>query len=187
MEALASPRGAFVLIGFMGAGKSTAAAELAAAVGAAAQDSDALLEARAGRTVAEEFETNPAFRADEEALVCQLLAAARPGDVISLGGGSVLSARVREALERHVVVLLDVSADDAWRRVSAQDGGATRPLARDRDSFAALYAERRPLYEQLADAHIPAVDRRLSAGAVRALRALGAAPAGTQLLWATSA
>jgi shikimate kinase / 3-dehydroquinate synthase len=188
MAALASPaRGAFVLIGFMGAGKSTVAAELAAALGVSARDSDALLEARAGRTVAEEFEANPAFRADEEALVCELLDAAAPGEVISLGGGSVLSQRVREALGRHVVVLLDVSAEDAWRRVSGQDGVSTRPLARDRDAFVALHAERLPIYEQLADAHLPAVDFGLSQGALHALRALAAAQPGTRLLWAASA
>jgi shikimate kinase / 3-dehydroquinate synthase len=188
MAAVASPpRGAFVLIGFMGAGKSTVADELAAALGVSARDSDALLEARAGRTVAEEFEANPAFRADEESLVCELLDGAAPGEVLSLGGGSVLSQRVREALDRHVVVLLDVSAEDAWRRVSAQDGGATRPLARDRDAFVALYDERRPIYEQLADARLPAVRRGLGEGPLRSLRALAASPPGTHLLWAASA
>ncbi|HEV2980540.1 MAG TPA: bifunctional shikimate kinase/3-dehydroquinate synthase [Solirubrobacteraceae bacterium] len=188
MAALAAPpRGAFVLVGFMGAGKSTAAAELAAALGVAARDSDALLEARVGRTVAEEFEANPAFRADEEALVCELLDTAGAGDVVSLGGGSVLSQRVREALRRHVVVLLDVSPEDAWARVSAQDGGPTRPLARDRDAFVALYDERRPIYEQLADAHLPTSDRRLSDAVLRALRALAVADPGTHLLWAASA
>jgi shikimate kinase/3-dehydroquinate synthase len=188
MAELASPpRGAYVLIGFMGAGKSTVAAELAAALGVSARDSDALLEARAERSVAEEFEANPAFRADEEALVCELLGAARPGDVISLGGGSVLSQRVREALRAHVVVLLDVSPEDAWRRVSAQDGGATRPLACDRDAFLALYAERQPIYEQLADAQLPSRDRPLTEAALRALRALAGAGAGARLLWAASA
>jgi shikimate kinase/3-dehydroquinate synthase len=188
MAGLASPpRGAFVLIGFMGAGKSTAAAELAAALGVSARDSDALLEARAGRSVAEEFEANPAFRADEEALVCELLDTAGAGDVISLGGGSVLSQRVREALRKHVVVLLDVSPEEAWRRVSAQDGGPTRPLARDRDAFVALHAERRPIYERLADAHLPASNGHLSSGALRALRTLAVADPGTQLLWAASA
>ena len=49
-------RMAFVLIGFMGAGKSTAAGELADALGSAALDSDALLEERFGHPVAREFE-----------------------------------------------------------------------------------------------------------------------------------
>jgi shikimate kinase/3-dehydroquinate synthase len=188
MAALASPpRGAFVLIGFMGAGKSTVAAALAEALGVTARDSDAMLEARVGRTVAAEFEANPGFRAEEEALVCELLDEAEPGDVISLGGGSVLSRRVREALRKHVVVLLDVGAEDAWRRVRTQDGGATRPLARDHAAFVALHAERVPIYEQLADARLPAAGLAVSDGALRALCTLAAAPAGTRLLWAASA
>ena len=53
--------------------------------------------------IAREFELHgeQAFRAAEEELVCELLASAGPGDVIALGGGSVLSERVRAALEPH--------------------------------------------------------------------------------------
>ncbi|HWX74882.1 MAG TPA: shikimate kinase, partial [Solirubrobacteraceae bacterium] len=182
-----APRGAFVLIGFMGAGKSTVAAELAEALGVAPRDSDELLEARLGRSLADAFDDEGGFRAEEEELVCELLAHATPGAVISLGGGSVLSERVREALKEHVVVLLDVDAEEAWSRVRAQDGGAERPLARDRERFLALHAERLALYGSLADAHLPA----LAPGAVRAtfsaLRALALAPAGTRLVWAASA
>ena len=89
---------ALVLIGFMGAGKSTLAAELAAALGRAPIDSDALLVERFGHSVAREFELHgeQAFRAAEEELVCELLESADARDVIALGGGSVLSARVRD-------------------------------------------------------------------------------------------
>jgi shikimate kinase / 3-dehydroquinate synthase len=179
-------RGAFVLIGFMGAGKSTLAAELARELGVNPRDSDALLEARLGHSIADEFESG-SFRAREEELVCDLLASAEPGDVISLGGGSVLSERVRRALQDHVVVLLDVSAEEAWERVSSGNGGAERPLARDREAFMALHAERGALYERLADAHLPQLEHGGAARALGALRALSAAPSGTRLLWAKSA
>jgi shikimate kinase/3-dehydroquinate synthase len=182
-----APRGAFVLIGFMGAGKSTVAAELAQALDVAPLDSDVLLEQRLGHSLAEEFDGEPDFRVKEEELVCELLADAAPGAVISLGGGSVLSERVREALREHVVVLLDVSAEDAWERVSSQDRGAERPLARDREAFLALHAERRALYEQLADAHLPPLGLGAASETLQALRALSTAPAGTRLLWAASA
>jgi len=183
---------AFVLIGFMGAGKSTVAGELARALGGEALDSDALLAERLGHPLAREFELagEEAFRAREEELVCELLAqAGREGDqtVIALGGGSVLSERVRAALGAHVTVLLDVDTDTAWERVRAQPGSEERPLARDREAFGALHAERRELYEGLADAiftDLPA------GGAVRArgaLRALSGAPRGTRLLWASAA
>jgi shikimate kinase / 3-dehydroquinate synthase len=183
--ALARP---LVLIGFMGAGKSRAAVELAAALGVRALDSDRLLEERLGHSIAEEFARNGevVFREKEEEVAARLLdSAGAEGDepvVISLGGGSVLSARVRAGLERHVTVLLDVDLDTAWQRAEGKD----RPLARDAGAFAALYAERRALYEDLADAVLPGA----ACAAVRAagaLCALAAAPAGTRLLWASAA
>jgi 3-dehydroquinate synthase len=196
---------ALVLIGFMGAGKTTVAAELGAALGVQALDSDRLLEERLGHSIAREFETSGegAFRAKEEQLVCELLARAEPGAVLALGGGSVFSERVREALGPHLTVLLEVDADVAWdrtrkvmeTRLETGGAGADRPLARDWDAFRGLHEARRGSYEELADAILPAVDR-LSAGAgagpvmavraLPALRALGAAPAGTRLLWASA-
>ncbi len=185
---------AFVLIGFMGAGKSTVAGELAAMLGAAALDSDALLQERFGHPVAREFELHgeESFRAAEQELVGELFADAGPDTVIALGGGSVLSEQVREALAGHVTVLLDVDPDTAWERVRATPDGAERPLAGDRDAFRALYAERRGLYEELADAFLPAPTRAAGESPVGprvllALRALAAAPAGTRLVWASAA
>jgi shikimate kinase/3-dehydroquinate synthase len=180
---------AFVLIGFMGAGKSTVAAELADALGVAPLDSDALLEERLGHPVAREFELGgeQAFRGREEQLVCELLAGAGPDDVIALGGGSVLSARVREALENHLTLLLDVDPLVAWERVRGAEDGAERPLARDRDEFLALGSERRALYEQLADAVLTDMPAGAAARTLAALRSLSSAPAGTRLLWARSA
>ncbi len=192
---------ALVFIGFMGAGKSTAAAEVARALGVDAQDSDRLLEERLGHPIAREFELHgeAAFRASEEELVCELLERGGPSGhqtVLALGGGSVLSARVREALEPHVTVLLDVDPDLAWDRVRGDRGGgaidvAERPLARDREAFAALHAERRALYEELADAILPADVPGVAVRALHALGALAAARDGrggpTKLLWATAA
>jgi shikimate kinase/3-dehydroquinate synthase len=190
----AAPRRALVLIGFMGAGKSTVAVELAQALGVQAIDSDELLAERFGHSVAEEFERSgeQSFRAAEEQLVCELLDAAAPGEVIALGGGSILSARVRTALEPHLVVLLDVEAEQAWERVAAASaealpGAMQRPLARDREAFLALHAERGELYERTADAILPALPRGDAVRVLDALRALAAAPPGTRLLWAASA
>jgi shikimate kinase / 3-dehydroquinate synthase len=186
------PRRALVLIGFMGAGKSTVARELAQALGVAALDSDELLAERLGHSPAREFELNgeASFRAAEEALVCELLDGALPGAVIALGGGSILSERVRTALEPHVVVLLDVQAERAWERVGAPEssaGALGRPLARDREAFFALHAERDDLYQRHADAYVPSLALGDAARVLDALVALAAAPAGTRLLWAQSA
>jgi shikimate kinase / 3-dehydroquinate synthase len=182
---------AFVLIGFMGAGKSSAAQELARSLGVEVHDSDTLLAQRLGHPIAREFELHGerAFRAAEEQLVCELLEdGAYPADaVIALGGGSVLSARVRAALAGHVTVLLDVEPDAAWERVRAAPDGSERPLARDRDAFVALHAQRRAIYEDLADAILPMLSPGEIAGAAGALRALAYAPRGTRMLWARSA
>jgi shikimate kinase/3-dehydroquinate synthase len=179
---------AIVLIGFMGAGKSTAAVELARELDVAAFDSDAMLEKRFGRPVAQEFESHgeEAFRTAEQDVVCELLATAPEDSVIALGGGSVLSARVQEALQDQVTVLLDVEAQTAWERVQGEDQVAERPLARDREAFVTLHAERRGLYEGLADAILPEQPAAAHARAARALGSLSRAPEGTRMLWASS-
>jgi shikimate kinase/3-dehydroquinate synthase len=188
-----APRRALVLIGFMGAGKSTVARELARALQTDALDSDELLTRRFGHSPAREFELNgeASFRAAEEQVVCELLDGAKPGAVIALGGGSILSARVRTALEPHVVVLLDVEAEQAWQRVGGAPetagGPLGRPLARDREAFLALHAERRELYESHAHAFVPSLRRGGADELLDALRALAAAPIGTRLIWAQSA
>jgi shikimate kinase/3-dehydroquinate synthase len=180
---------ALVFIGFMGAGKSTVAAEAAGALGVRVLDSDRMLEASLGRSISEEFERGgeASFRAAEEDLACRLLAEAGAGSVIALGGGSVLSQRVREALEPHIAVLLDIDAQTAWRRVGVGPGKDKRPLAGDQDAFFALHASRASLYQGLADAILPATGPRIGARALPALRGLSEAPKGTRLLWASSA
>jgi shikimate kinase/3-dehydroquinate synthase len=145
---------ALVLIGFMGAGKSTIARRLAERRKASPLDSDTLLTERFGHSIAREFELHgeEAFRAAERELVCGLLADVGPRDVVALGGGSVLSAEVRAALAGHVTAQIDVEPGLAWERVQAPDTGSERPLARDRGAFETLYRSRRELYERVADA-----------------------------------
>jgi shikimate kinase / 3-dehydroquinate synthase len=184
-----APRRALVVIGFMGAGKSTVARELAEALGTTARDSDRLLEERLGHTIAREFELNgeASFRAAEEELVSGLLNEAGPGEVIALGGGSVCAEGVRRALAPHVTVLLDVEPALAWERIHATDGtGTNRPLAGDWEAFRALHSRRQAVYEELADALLPALAPGGARRALEALRALSAAPPGTRLLWASA-
>jgi shikimate kinase/3-dehydroquinate synthase len=174
---------ALVFIGFMGAGKSTA---LAAARdgGLKTTEIDDLMEKAFGKPIAAAFEEDgeAAFRAREAEIVGSLLDEA-DGGAIALGGGSVLSERVREALGRHVVVWLQVDAREAWRRIARSD----RPLARSAESVARLLKERQPFYEKLADAILPAGDRGLVVRAMPSLVALIQLPAGTRMFWAASA
>jgi shikimate kinase/3-dehydroquinate synthase len=176
-------RPALVFIGFMGAGKSTA---LAAArdAGLETTEIDALMESAFGKSITAAFEEDgeEAFRAREADVVGSLLEEA-DGGAIALGGGSVLSERVRAALARHVVVWLQVDAREAWRRIARSD----RPLAQSADGVAHLLEERQPFYEELADAILVPGDRGLVVRAMPSLVALAQLPAGTRMLWAASA
>lgn len=167
----------------MGAGKSTALAA-ARQAGLRTTEIDDLMEEAFGKPIRAAFEEDgeTAFREREAEVVGSLLEGA-DGGAIALGGGSVLSERVREALDRHVVVWLQVSAEEAWRRIAGTD----RPLARSEADVGRLLAERLPLYEELADAIVPAGDRGTLARAMPSLLALPALPPGTRLLWAASA
>jgi 3-dehydroquinate synthase len=174
---------AIVFIGFMGAGKSLAL-DAARAVGLETTEIDELMERELGMPIAEAFEHHgeEAFRARESEVVGDLLERA-DGGAIALGGGSVLSERVRGALGRHVAVWLQIDAEEAWERIEGSD----RPLARSAADVAELLEARLPLYEQLADAVIPQGDRGQIARALPSIRALADLPRGTKMLWAASA
>jgi shikimate kinase/3-dehydroquinate synthase len=173
---------AIVFIGFMGAGKSTAL-EAAGRAGLETIEVDSLMEAEFGVPLAEAFERNGEedFREREAEVVGALLEGA-DGGAIALGGGSVLSPRIRAALGRHIVVWLQVDPREAWRRIAHSD----RPLATSADDVARLLDERLPLYEQLADAVVPTGHRSIVARALPSIQALAELPAGTRLLWAAS-
>jgi shikimate kinase/3-dehydroquinate synthase len=171
------------LIGFMGSGKTTAARAAAEALNTEAVDLDAELERSFGRSIERVFDEDgeAIFRAREEALTLEALA--RPGAmVVALGGGALGSARVRAALAQgdRRAIWMDVSPDLAWQRAH----GAGRPLARDRQSFERLHADREPVYAALADATVPA-ERATEMAAV--LAALNGLPTGAKLFWAASA
>jgi shikimate kinase / 3-dehydroquinate synthase len=173
---------AIVFIGFMGAGKSTALAA-ARKAGLETVEIDELMERELGKPIRTAFEEDgqEAFRAREAEVVGSLLENA-DGGAIALGGGSVLSERVRKALNRHTVVLLEIDAAEAWKRIE----GTERPLATSEADVKALLAERAPLYEELADAVVPAADKRVVERALPAIRSLDD-PQKTKMLWATSA
>jgi shikimate kinase/3-dehydroquinate synthase len=173
---------AIVFIGFMGAGKSTALAA-ARRAGLETTEIDALMEAEFGAPLRQAFEEHgeEGFRAREAEIVGGLLESA-DGGVVALGGGSILSERIRAALERHVVVWLQVDAREAWRRIAHSD----RPLATSAEDVERLLEVRLPLYEELADAVLPMGDRAMVERALPAIQALPGLPAGTKLLWAAS-
>ena len=176
--------GALVLVGFMGAGKSTVARVLGAELSVEVLDSDREVERELGEPIEAFFdrEGEAAFRSREEQVALRLLADSHPR-VIALGGGTLGSERVREALHDHLVVHLEVEPEDAWRRASNRG----RPLARDPGRFEQLHRDRVPLYESIAQVALPPGDRNLPRRALAAIEALREAPAGTRLVWASAA
>jgi shikimate kinase len=146
---MTSPSSALVLIGPMGAGKTSVGKRVARALQLPFFDTDAAVSREHGaieRIFAEHGEAR--FRELERSAVVAGLAT---GGVVSLGGGAILDAGTRADLAAHRVVLLTV----APHVVAARVRDSNRPLLQDGDAAArwsAIYEERRPLYEQLADA-----------------------------------
>jgi shikimate kinase len=139
--------GVLVLIGFMGAGKTTVGRLLAAKLGLPFTDSDHVIEARSGKPIRQIFtaEGEPAFRALEHDVIAGLLAG--PGGVLAVGGGAPLHEGTRDLLAgAAAVVYLRVSYAEAIRRVGG-DGG--RPMLA-RPGVKQLFAERDPRYAAAA-------------------------------------
>jgi shikimate kinase / 3-dehydroquinate synthase len=170
-----------VLVGFMGAGKSTAARSL----GAGAADVDQVIEARVGRSVQEIFarDGESAFRELEQQTTLELLADSAI-HTLALGGGALGSDRIRDALKDVRVVWLDVEVDLAWERVAAGENTVARPLARDQEAFARLHAERQPVYEAMADVIVPAARADRFNEILETLDGLDAKE--TRVLWAAT-
>ncbi|EON24148.1 shikimate kinase [Nocardioides sp. CF8] len=147
-----------VLIGPMGAGKTTVASLLADAWGVGARDTDADIEAREGREISEIFvDSGEAhFRALEATAVAEALAA--HDGVLSLGGGAVLDPATRDLLDGSTVVFLRVGLSEAVKRVGL---GVGRPLllGNVRSRIKALLDERTPIYEAAAT-HVVDTDGR---------------------------
>ena len=138
-----------VLVGPMGAGKSTVARLLAARWGLTVRDTDVDVENAAGRSISDIFVDSgeAAFRELERDAVARALK--EHDGVLALGGGAVLDPDTRELLAEHTVVFLRVGLADAVKRVGL---GTSRPLVLGnvRGRIKALLDERTPIYEGVA-------------------------------------
>ncbi|HEX5708857.1 MAG TPA: shikimate kinase [Pyrinomonadaceae bacterium] len=157
-----SPR-RVVIVGFMCAGKTNVARELARRLGCAWADMDERIAARAGRTPREliEEEGEEAFREVETRVLAELLGDDEGARVVAAGGGTWTLERNRALLARHgcLSVWLDAPFELCWQRIEREGGAASRPLARDAASARRLYDERLPVY-RLADLRVNAFDGR---------------------------
>ncbi len=147
-----------VIVGFMGAGKTTVARELARLLNCQAIDLDELITERQRRTPAEVIEQSgeAEFRRIETETLRQLLNE-RAGDsekcVIALGGGAWTLQTNRDLIKAHegFSIWLNAPLDLCWQRIEA--GRELRPLAPSRETAEELHGQRRPVYE-LAKMHI---------------------------------
>jgi len=141
-----------VLVGLMGAGKSTIGRRLAKRLGMAFVDSDDEIERAADHKISEIFDRfgEDSFRDGERRVIARLIAG--PPKVIATGGGAFMHEDTRKLiLERCIAVWLDADVETLAERVSRRDH---RPLLRDREPpplLQELAARRSPIY---AEAHL---------------------------------
>ncbi|ALK08095.1 shikimate kinase [Blastochloris viridis] len=149
-----------VLIGMMGAGKSTVGKRLATRLGLPFADADTEIEAAAGMTVAEIFKNHgePAFRDGEARVIRRLVEGT--SQVIATGGGAYMRPETRAIIrERAISVWLKADFDVLMRRVRRR---ADRPLLKAPDPegvMRRLIEERYPVY---AEADITVLSRDVS-------------------------
>lgn len=163
------------LVGPPGAGKTTIGRRLARLRGLAFVDSDNEIEARCGVDISLifEIEGEAGFREREARMIDELTG--RDSIVVATGGGCVLRPENRHALAaRGTVVYLYATVDQQMQRTKRSQ---RRPLLRNgdrRQTLERLFAERDPLYREIADVVVPTrgrpakavlhdVDNRLSA------------------------
>ncbi len=138
-----------VLVGTMGAGKTSVGRRLAEAWGVGFRDTDHDVEASEGRPISDIFVDSgeARFRELERAAVVEALAT--HDGVLALGGGAVLDESTRSDLAGHEVVFLRVGLTDSAKRVGL---GVSRPmlLGNVRGRIKQLIDERTPVYEKVA-------------------------------------
>lgn len=147
-------RVAIVLVGFMGAGKTTVGRALAHVLGSRFVDSDQVIEQRAGRPIGQIFVDagEPGFRDLEETTIADLLSdPAVP--VLALGGGACERDGTRRLLSRQAVVHLDLPLPAALARIGTDPN---RPVLADPD-LPGRYTRRRMLYREVATVTVPVV------------------------------
>jgi shikimate kinase len=138
-----------VLVGMMGAGKSSIGRRLAGRLGIAFVDADNEIEVAAGMTIPDIFSTSGEayFRAGETRVIARLLDSGP--QVLATGGGAFMNADTRGAIGAHgVSVWLKAEFDVLMRRIKRRQD---RPLMKTEDpgeTLRALMAERYPVYAQ---------------------------------------
>ncbi len=146
------PDRTIALIGLMGVGKSSIGRRLAQALGMPFRDADAEIEAAAGQSIAQIFDTlgEEAFRDGERRVIARLLA--EPPHVLATGGGAFMNPQTRELIaQRAISVWLKADLELLARRVGRR---THRPLVNGRDPREVLESQARDRYPFLAEAEL---------------------------------
>lgn len=173
-------RKTIALVGLMGAGKSSIGRRLATVLDLPFRDADSEVEAAAGRTISEIFETfgEEAFRDGERRVIARLMD--EGPHVLATGGGAFVNAETRALIKaRAISIWLKADLELLARRIGRKD---TRPLVRGKDPLevlTTLAAERDPLYAQ-ADIIVETGDTPHTEAVEAVLRALTAYLAGAE-------
>ena len=164
------------LVGPMGAGKTTIGRQLARSLGLGFADSDTEIEARTGADIPWIFdvEGEAGFRDREEAVLAEMTS--WDNTVLATGGGAVLRPANRQVLaERGFVIYLRTTLEEQLRRTRKD---RNRPLLQTADpegTLRRLFAERDPLYREVADLVIDTDSSSPKTVAQRVLASLRAA------------
>ncbi|MEY2776225.1 MAG: shikimate kinase [Pseudomonadota bacterium] len=145
-----------VLIGLMGAGKTTVGRRLAQRLGLPLVDTDHEIELKCGADIPTifEMEGEEGFRRREERAVAEAMA--EPGRIVTTGGGAPMRPANREVLGRGYVIYLDAQPWQIWQRLRTD---RSRPLLSQspnpKATLERLHAERDPVYRQMAHYVLP--------------------------------
>ena len=151
-SALWSNASNIVLIGLMGAGKSTIGRKLAMRLGREFVDTDQEIEAKSGASVATifELEGEEGFRRREAKMLLEVMQGSR--QVVTTGGGAPVRSENRPVISKGFVIYLEADPRQLWQRLRFDQ---SRPLLSQssdpRATLEKLHAERDPIYRQLAN------------------------------------
>jgi shikimate kinase len=140
------------LIGLMGAGKTTIGRSLARLTHKHFYDADHELEARTGVRIPTifEIEGEAGFRQREKDIIYTL--AQKQNIVLATGGGAILRESNRRVLQKHgLIVYLYANLEDLWARTKSDKNRPLLQTENPKQRLEALFAERHPLYQEIAD------------------------------------
>jgi shikimate kinase len=141
-----------VLIGLMGAGKTTVGKKLAHRIGWTFVDTDQLVEKRCGTTISVIFEVEgeKGFRIREQKIIEEVMSNKK--QVIASGGGAPIQFKNRSLLSKGFVVYLFTEPLSIWQRLKTDD---SRPILNSsknlKKTIEDLFYDRDPIYRELAD------------------------------------